>query len=159
MAKIKLQTLNQPEKLKTGFTYNDLHLDLKYSFTKNNELLRTKEVKDIITDYDYAAIRNSIYNIFTTIPGQKILQPEFGLNLFQHIFKPCDTFTARQISKDIIRGLSRWEPRIKLVELEVIAVPEQSIYDVTMVINMPDLGFDTFKLVGVLSNSGFFYNN
>jgi phage baseplate assembly protein W len=158
MATIKLQTLNEPEKLTDGYTYNDLHLDLQYSFTRNNELLRQREIKDVVTDYDYAAIRNSIFNIFTTIPGQKILEPSFGLNLLQHIFKPCDTFTARQIARDIVDGLTRYEPRINLINVEVIAVPEESAYEVTLTINVPKVGLGSFKLVGTLSNSGFFFN-
>lgn len=158
MATIKLQTLNEPKKLTDGYTYNDLHLDLQYSYTRNNELLRQREIKDIVTDYDYAAIRNSIFNIFTTIPGQKILTPNFGLNLLQHVFKPCDTFTARLIAKDIIDGITRFEPRVTLVDVEVLAVPEESLYDVTLTINVPRVGLGSFKLVGTLSNSGFFFN-
>lgn len=158
MATIKLQTLNEPKKLTHGYTYNDLHLDLKYSYTRNNELLRQREIKDIVTDHDYAAIRNSIFNIFTTIPGQKILEPEFGLNLFQHIFKPCDTITARQIARDILSGITRFEPRVQLLKVEVIAVPEESLYEVTLIITVKQIGLDSFKLVGTLSNSGYFFN-
>lgn len=159
MATIKLQTLKEPAKPNKDYTYNDLHLDLKYSYTRNNELLRQREIKDIVTDVDYSAIKNSIYNIFTTLPGQKILQPEFGLNLFQHIFKPCDTITARQIAKDITSGLTRFEPRINLVQVEVIAVPDSQAFEITLTINVPQVGLGSFQLVGTLSNSGFFYNN
>lgn len=158
MATIKLQTLNEPEKVTDGYTYNDLHLDLAFSYTRNNELLKQKEIKDIVTDYDYAAIRNSIYNIFTTLPGQKILQPEFGLNLLQHVFKPCDTITARQIANDVTNGITRFEPRINLVSVEVIAVPESQMFEITLIINVPQVGLGSFQLVGTLSNSGFFYN-
>jgi phage baseplate assembly protein W len=159
MATIKLQTLKEPEKPSTSYRYNDLHLDLKYSYTRNNELLRQREIKDIVTDVDYGAIRNSIFNIFTTLPGQKILQPEFGLNLFQHIFKPCDTITARQIAKDITTGITRFEPRVNLVEVQVIAVPDSQSFEITLIINVPQVGLGSFQLVGTLSNSGFFYNN
>ena len=158
MATIKLQTLNEPKKLTAGYTYSDLHLDLVYSYTRNNELLRQREIKDIVADYDYAAIKNSIFNIFTTIPGQKILNPEFGLNLLQHVFKPCDTFTARQIAKDIYAGITRFEPRVNVVDVEVIAVPDQSLYEVSLTINVPQVGLGSFKLVGTLSNSGIFFN-
>lgn len=159
MATIKLQTLSEPEKSTSGYTYSDLHLDLKYSYTRNNELLRQREIKDIVSEYDYGAIRNSIFNIFTTLPGQKILEPEFGLNLLQHVFKPCDTITARQIARDITAGITRFEPRINLVEVEVIAIPDQQAFEINLIINVPQVGLGSFQLVGTLSNSGFFYNN
>lgn len=158
MASIKLQTLSEPEKSTSGYTYNDLHLDIEYSYTRNNELLRQREIKDLVTDYDYAAIRNSIFNLFTTLPGQKILNPAFGINLMQFIFKPCDITTARQIARTIVEGINRFEPRVNLIEVEVISVPEEQQYDVNLTINVPDVGLDSFKLVGTLSNSGFFFN-
>lgn len=159
MPNIKLQTVTERKKTESNYTYNDLHLDIDYSYTRNNEFLRRREIKDIVTDYDYAAIRNSIFNIFTTLPGQKILNPQFGLNLLQYIFRPCDTITAKQIAREIMKGLTRYEPRIEVVELEVIAVQDTQSYEVTLVINVPKIGFDSFKLVGTLSNSGFFFNN
>lgn len=158
MASIKLQTLSEPEKSTTGYTFNDLHLDLEYSYTKNNEFLRQREIKDLVVDYDYAAIRNSIFNLFTTLPGQKILNPEFGINLMQYIFKPCDTITARQIARTIVDGINKFEPRVKLNEVEVISIPEQQQYEINIIINVPAVGSGSFKLVGTLSNSGFFFN-
>ena len=90
MASIKLNSLiDSPAKSNKGYKYNDLHLDFTpvyYSppygaYTQNNELLRNQEIVDIVADYDLGAIRNSLVNLFTTIPGQKILNPLFGLNL------------------------------------------------------------------------------
>jgi phage baseplate assembly protein W len=158
MASIKLQTLSQPEKQTDGYTYNDLHLDISYSYTRNNELLRQREIKDVVTDYDYGAIRNSIFNLFTTIPGQKILNPAFGLNLLQFIFKPCDAITARLIANSIADGITKFEPRINLQRVEVTAKPKDQTFEITLIINVPRVGLDSFKLVGTLSNSGVFFN-
>lgn len=158
MASIKLQTLTQPEKGTSGYTYNDLHLDLEYSYTKNNEFLRQKEIKDLVVDYDYAAIRNSIFNLFTTLPGQKILNPGFGINLMQFLFKPCDTITARQIARTIVEGINKFEPRVRLNLVEVISIPDQQQYEINLDVTVPQVGLGSFKLVGTLSNSGFFFN-
>ena len=63
MATIKIESVAQLEKAQSNFTYTDLKLDLEFDYTKNNELLKRKEIKDIKIDYDYAAIRNSIFNL------------------------------------------------------------------------------------------------
>jgi hypothetical protein len=80
MASIVITELNKFPK-ERDYTYKDLEMDLKIDYTKTSPLNNFKEQKDIVVDYDVAAIKNSIFNIFTTIPGQKLLNPPFGLNL------------------------------------------------------------------------------
>ena len=86
MATIKVESIASPKKAVSNFTYTDLKLDLEFDYTQNNELLKNREIKDLVVDYDYAAIRNSIFNIITTIPGQRILNPVFGINLQKYLF-------------------------------------------------------------------------
>ncbi len=64
-----------------NYLYTDLEFDLKLDYTKTSPLNNYTEQKDIDVDRDIDAIKNSIFNIFTTAPGQKILNPIFGLNL------------------------------------------------------------------------------
>lgn len=185
MANVTLQTIAKPSKASTGYTYNDLHLDLEYTYTRNNEFLKENEVKDIVSDNDYAAIKNSINNLLLTIPGQKILNPAFGINLFQYLFRPCDTITANQIAKEIFNGITRFEPRVNVILVEVVAlngtsqlgpgynpfispirkkqiiggIPDSNTYQVNLTISVPQVGTGSFNLVGTLSNSGFYFNN
>mgnify|MGYP003331434693 CR=1 FL=1 len=85
MASIVITDLNKfPDE--RDYTYKDLELDLSVEYTKSNPLNSYKEQKDISGDFDVNAIKNSIFNIFTTIPGQKILNPIFGLNLLYFLF-------------------------------------------------------------------------
>lgn len=156
MATIKLQSLAKPQLTTSNFTYSDLHLDLKYQYTQNNELLRTPEIKDLVLDYDLGAIKNAIVNLFLTIPGQKILNPFFGINLVQYIFEPCDEYTAQVIGQAIQTGITTFEPRVTLTKIRVIPQIEDQSYDITIVINVPTLNNSSFQLVGVLSNSGFY---
>jgi phage baseplate assembly protein W len=181
MANIKLQSLQQQKKPISTFTYSDLHLDLLFGYTKNNELLKQTEVTDLLLDYDYAAIKNSLFNLFTTIPGQKLLNPLFGLNLIQYIFEPCNKETAERIGETIYEGILRFEPRVEVKKINVVALtttqtraadPNSTVdvrftqanadfnqYNVTIVINVPKINPDSFKLVGTLNNSGFFFNS
>ena len=158
MATIKLQTLAKPTTLNKPFTYSDLHLDLKYEYVVNNELRRLPEIKDVVVDYDLAAIKNSIVNLFLTIPGQKLLNPFFGINLIQYVFEPCDEYTAQLIGQRIESGITTFEPRVKLTKIRVVAQPEEQSYTITLVLNIPTLNNSSFQLVGTLSNSGFYIN-
>ena len=74
---IKPREVNSPtnypskETKKNQYVYEDLHLDLLMNKNVGNGL-NTVEDNDIVADYDSNAIRNSLYNIFTTKKGQKI---------------------------------------------------------------------------------------
>jgi phage baseplate assembly protein W len=159
VANITITSLKKAPKTTQGFTYSDLKLDLAFDYTRNNELLKQKEIKDIVNSYDYDAIKNSIISIFTTIPGQKILNPFFGLNLVQYLFEPVNEITAKNIAADIEYGINTFEPRITLRNIEVAYSEERQIYNILLVFTLPQINNKSFQLVGTLSNSGFFLNN
>lgn len=159
MASIKIQSVAQPVVAVSTYTYEDLKLDLQFDYTINNELLRRKEIKDLKVDYDYACIRNSIYNMFTTIPGQKILNPVFGLNLMQYIFEEVNETTAQDIGNTIFNNVTIFEPRISGLTVEVIADPDNAQYIINLRFLVPTLNNNSsIQLVGTLSNSGFNFN-
>jgi phage baseplate assembly protein W len=159
VANITITSLKKAPKTTQGFTYSDLKLDLAFDYTRNNELLKQKEIRDIVNSYDYDAIKNSIISIFTTIPGQKILNPFFGLNLVQYLFEPVNEITAKNIAADIEYGINTFEPRITLRNIEVAYSEERQIYNILLLFTLPQINNKSFELVGTLSNSGFFLNN
>ena len=72
----------------TTFSYSDLSLDFELSSDINNTPVnRTDSKKDVKLLYDEDAIYQSVKNVFNTIPGQKILNPDFGLDLRQYLFE------------------------------------------------------------------------
>jgi len=179
MAGIKLNSLQQPKKPISTYTYSDLHLDLEMNYTKNSELLKQSEVRDLAMSYDYGAIKNSLVNLFTTVPGQKLLNPFFGINLIQYLFEPCSKDTAELIGQAIYDGIITFEPRIEVKKVQVVAitakgrakdptsaidvrfVPEDADanqYQITLIINIPTISQNSFTIVGTLNNSGFFFN-
>ena len=74
------------EKVNDNFTYSDLHLDLQVQQLVTNESAKLTQQQDIVADFDLGAIRNSIINIFLTSPGDKLLNPEFGIDLRDYLF-------------------------------------------------------------------------
>lgn len=180
MAAIKLQTLAEPKKPISKFKYSDLFLDFQLNYTRSTELFKQEEVKDLIISYDYEAIRNSLYNLFTTIPGQKLLNPYFGLNIMKYVFEPCTKDTAELIGEELHEGIIKFEPRVEVKKIQVTALinrqtraadPKSPVdirfsqadadfnqYNINIIINVPTIGPKSFTLVGTLNNSGFFFN-
>jgi hypothetical protein len=50
---------------------------------------------------DIEAIKNSLHNIFTWIPGERILNPEFGCNLRRLLYNGITEFNKEQIAAEV----------------------------------------------------------
>jgi phage baseplate assembly protein W len=159
VATIKVNSIAQPKKPASKFTYTDLLLDLEFSYTQNNEFLKNKEIKDLEINYDYAAIRNSIFNIITTIPGQRILNPYFGTNIERYLFNRVSEINARSIGNEILQSISNFEPRVTVQNIDIAVDEISQSYVITLSLNIATVETaSSFQLVGTLSNTGFFFN-
>ena len=69
-------------------------------------------------DYD-ANIRRSIYIIVNTVPGERVMRPDFGCRIHELIFDPTNQETAATAERYVREALTRWEPRIKIQQLLV----------------------------------------
>jgi phage baseplate assembly protein W len=142
----------------SGSIYKDLKLDLKLNYTQNTQLLKRREIKDIQISEDVDAIKNSLFNLFTTMPGQKILNPIYGLNLTQYLFTGISTSNARIIGETINRGISQFEPRIRLVKLNIETDYDNNQYNISMIISVPSLNVNNVLLNSILGESGYYFN-
>ena len=105
MASIKLTdigaTPTTSKTLDNGYVYKDLFLDLNVAYSYNTRLNRQESIKDVQALYDVNAVKNSVMNCFITSPGQKILNPEFGLDLRRYVFEAIsDKFLEYHSLKD-----------------------------------------------------------
>ena len=141
--------------LEQGYLYKDLFLDLEPSVYYNKQLNKNSVLKDVQASFDENAIRNSITNIFLTAPGEKILSPEFGLDLRRHLFEPINEFNAFAIKDEIKNRLPRMEPRIQIDKVGVIPNADMNEYQINMQINIPSLNVYGISLRSTLNNNGY----
>lgn len=65
-----------------------------------------------------ASVRQAILLLLSTIPGERVMRPEFGCALERLIFSPNDDTTAGLALHYLRQALDRWEPRIDIVRLD-----------------------------------------
>jgi len=157
MAAIIVKEFNRLPKARKN-TYIDLEVDLEIDYTRTNPLYNIKEQKDIVADYDLNAIKNSIYNIFTTMPGQKILNPIFGLNLLQFLFTGVTSANARLLGDTILQGLTRFEPRMTVQNINITTNMDEQQYNIDLVLSVPSLNINNLEIKGALAESGYYFN-
>ncbi len=134
-------------KMNRNFTYSDLHLDFEEQVIPPKGLGSPTTGKDIKLDYDVAAIVNSLRNLFTTNPGERFLIPEFGLNMLQYIFSPVSKEYGEIIGQDIVNQINKWEPRVQVQNVDIVALPDVNEYDISIAIFLP-----TFKVYASLTS-------
>lgn len=157
MGKITITGLPQVADPSKNFLYKDLHLDLQVKYTVNANFNQTPEIRDFLSDFDLNAIKNSLKNLFLTIPGQKILNPTFGLDLRQFLFEQITTSNEKEIERVIYGEISIYEPRVTVTQVKVVGIPDAQEYDITITLNVPSLNINNIQLKGALSSAGFNY--
>lgn len=85
---------------------------------------------DLIIKKDDAAIKQSVVNLLLTSKGERPFQPNLGSDIRNLLFEPLDAATAGQISRNIREVLRGYEPRIRILDIEVLANYEQNGFDV-----------------------------
>jgi uncharacterized protein len=68
---------------------------------------------------DDADIRQAIFIILNTAPGERVMRPEFGCNIHEMIFWPANEQTAAIVERMVTDAIKRWEPRITLRRVAV----------------------------------------
>ncbi len=79
-------------------------------------------------------IRESMRVILMTEPGERLRLPQFGAGLGRFLFEPNLVATHTLIRERIKDALARWEPRISVESVEVIADrvdPQSAIATIT----------------------------
>jgi phage baseplate assembly protein W len=144
MPSISFTGLQRPAVVTNKYTYADLHLDFANPI-----------IKDITADYDETAIKNSIYSLFNTLPGQNLLNPLYGLNLAQYLFEPITQTNGNRIGKAILNGLTLYEPRVNVQNINIQMNIDEQTYYIELNITMPYLNNKPVLVPGTLSKTGY----
>lgn len=159
MGKIILTNLPKSELRGNSYYYADLHMDLQDNFAINSQLHNTREINDFKLDYDVDAIKNSLNNLFTTTPGQKILNPQYGLDLKQYIFAPATVDTAEFIRDEIYTQVGVFEPRVKITNVHITIMEDVNEFDISIYYTVPSLNIHNISMFGTLGSNGYIYQN
>ncbi|MFK3681797.1 GPW/gp25 family protein [Pseudomonas sp. NPDC088890] len=69
-----------------------------------------------------AHLRQSIDDILSTPLGSRRMRPEYGSQLRRYVDMPVNEGWKSAVQAEVARALGRWEPRLKLERVKVVAV-------------------------------------
>lgn len=104
--------------------YSDIDLTLA---TKSSG-----QVGDIYKKTDAAAVKQSIKTLVLTNRFEKPYRPSFGGNLGGMLFELINEETGEEIIERVTESIERYEPRAKVLNIDVYANPDQNSISVRL---------------------------
>lgn len=102
----------------------------------------------ITKDVNVKAVFNSIRNIFTWVPGERVLLPEFGSNLRKYLYEQITPTNIERIISEIQSVCLRWEPRVNIVNVVNVGTvddTEDNTVRLDIVFTIPSLSNEQYN--------------
>ena len=74
------------------------------------------------------------------------------------LFLPVSESRARLVGQSILNAVVRFEPRVRVVNVNVRVLPEEDQYVIDLTLQIPRFSTKQVKFTGTLDKSGFFIN-
>ena len=94
---------------------------------------------DLISVKNRTAIARSIRNLVLTVPGERFFNPDLGSRITEILFDTLDELSASSIRDEIEETIIKYEPRVKLDNVEVKPNYDNHEFDVTI----------TYDIIGI----------
>lgn len=114
--------------------------------------LRQKRDGDILEMTDVAAIINSLRNILLTIPGNRRMLPEFAARIYKILFEPMDELTTAKLQDAVFEAIKRWENRIVLRTVNVIADKDKCQYNINVEFSLRSANSEIYTFSQILTS-------
>ena len=124
--------------------YVDLKLDLKqgrsYQIDKNEiQSSVTNLNKDLECIYDTECILHSLFELFRTPKGARILVPTYGTDLYTYIGQAITELKCSAIETMLKYDIKKWEPRVKVLNVVVTPEKDNSTINIEIYIEIPEI--------------------
>ena len=70
------------------------------------------------------AIRQALMLLLSTVPGDRLMRPDYGSYLHRLLFANNDQTTAGLAIHYVRQAVHRWEPRVSIIDVEADVDPE-----------------------------------
>jgi len=70
-------------------------------------------------------VRQSIWLILSTAPGERVMRPDFGCGIHNLVFATPSPRTMGDVIREVKVALIRWEPRVDVLGVDVHVEPRE----------------------------------
>lgn len=70
------------------------------------------------------SVRQAIFLLLSTVPGERVMRPDYGCLIHRLVFSPNDDTTAGLAIHYVRRAVERWEPRVEVIRVDAGRSPD-----------------------------------
>lgn len=85
---------------------------------------------------DDRLIKNDILQLLLTVPGERVMRPDYGVNLRNFVFEQLVDRDLSQLRQEIIRGITEFEPRVNVEQVVLRRQDDSNQLEVRVVVNL-----------------------
>ena len=89
--------------------------------------------KDVAAKYDDNAVRGALRNLIHTRHYDRPFQPNIGCQLHTMLFEQLDVFATSLMEQAIRDTITKFEPRVELINITVSGVPDSNEVNIEVV--------------------------
>ena len=82
------------------------------------------------------AVKNNIRNLLSTNQGERLMQPNIGINLRKYLFNQITSGTLAQIQEDILSVFRKWLPFVEVRNIELKSNDSFNMISINIVFNI-----------------------
>jgi phage baseplate assembly protein W len=71
------------------------------------------------------SIRDAVWLILATAPGERVMRPDFGCGIHDLVFATASATTLGEVVREVSDALVRWEPRIEVLGVDAAPDPDE----------------------------------
>ena len=91
---------------------------------------------DVSLKKEVQAVKQSVLNILLTNRGERPFDPEFGSDIRKQLFENFDPITERLLSDQIRSALRNYEPRVRVLNINIDGKPNRNSIDISLEIEI-----------------------
>lgn len=102
--------------------YSDFMIDLNFH-PNTNTLMVNKDIQ---------AVNRAMKNLLLTNKYERLFNPTLGSNIRSILFENMSPFIEDDLREMIKETIENYEPRVSILEVEVVAKPDSNGFDITI---------------------------
>jgi phage baseplate assembly protein W len=85
---------------------------------------------------DERLIKNDILQLLLTVPGERVMRPDYGVNLRNFVFEQMVNRDLSQLRQEIKRGITEYEPRVNVEDVYIKRDDDNNRIELRVIVNL-----------------------
>jgi len=88
--------------------------------------------RTLVRQEDERLVKNDLLQLLMTVPGERIMSPDFGVNLRNFPFEPADQTSMDDLRNEIWTKITTYDNRVLLKRVQVSANPDANFVSISI---------------------------